>query len=82
LIKTDNFHQQPRDEIIVMNVDIDSSREQGLNPLSQISMRPHSKAVMSPGGDVILKKRAGKKLEPIKNTGGRPEIFGNMKNHD
>jgi hypothetical protein len=45
-------------------------------------MRPHSKAVMSPGGDVILKKRAGKKLEPIKNTGGRPEIFGNMKNHD
>ena len=44
-------------------------------------MRPHKKAMMSPGGEIILKKRVGQKLEPIKNT-GRPEIFGNMKNHD
>ena len=80
-MKTDIFHQQPRDEIIVINVDTESNREQGVNPLSQISMRPHKKAMMSPGGEIILKKRVGQKLEPIKNT-GRPEIFGNMKNHD
>jgi hypothetical protein len=80
-MKTDVFHQPPRDEIIVMNVDIESNREQGVNPLSQISMRPHTKAMVSPGGDIRIKKRVGHKLEPIKNS-GRPEIFGNMKNHD
>jgi hypothetical protein len=81
LMKTDVFYQQPKDEIIVMNVDIESNREQRLNPLSQISMRPHTKTIISPGGDIRIKKRLGHKLEPIKNT-GRPEIFGNMKNHD
>lgn len=79
-MKTDIFHQ-PRDDIIVMNVDIESYREQGVNPLSQISMRPHKKTVMSRGGEMMMKKRVGQKLEPIKNT-GRPEIFGNMKNRD
>lgn len=57
LMKTDIF-QQPKDEIIVLNVDIESvNRERGVNPMSQISMRPHSKVIATPGDDPMIKKR-------------------------
>lgn len=45
-------------------------------------MRPHSKVVASPGGEIIMKKRKGQRLEPINNNSKRAEIFGNMKNQD
>lgn len=45
-------------------------------------MRPHSKVVASPGGELMMNKRKGQRLEPINNNSKRAEIFGNMKNQD
>ena len=56
-MKTEIF-QQPKDEMIVLNVDIESvNRERGVNPLSQISMRPQTKVIVTPGDYPMIKKR-------------------------